>query len=145
MAYCTLADLQAIITEQDLIQLTDDTVPSAAVNTDNVDKAIADASELIDGYLRERYSLPLSPLPGLIGTLACDIAAYRLYGRRARLTTPESVTERYKNALVLLAKIQEGKIALGAGSVTTPEASTGSVSVIQGPDRVFSREKLRDY
>lgn len=145
MVYCTLADLQKIVPEQDLIQLTDDAVPAAAVNTDNVDRAIADAGELIDGYLRERYRLPLSPVPGLIGTLACDIAVYRLYARRSRLDPPEGVKERYKNALALLAKIQEGKLALGAGSMTIPEASTGSVSVIQGPPRVFSRHKLRDY
>ena len=112
MAYCTLDDLKKIMPEQDLIQLTDDTVPAASIVEANVEKAIADAGELMDGYLRERYSLPLSPVPGLIGTLACDIAVYRLYARRARLDPPEGVAERYRNTLKLLEKIQDGKITL---------------------------------
>jgi len=143
MAYCTLEDLEKIMPEQDLIELTDDDVPAAVIVTANVDKAIADAGELIDGYLRARYSLPLTPAPGLINTLACDIAVYRLYARRVKLTPPEGVSERYKNALKLLDLIQKGEITLGDGGAQTPEASGDSVSV--SADRIFTRRKMKGY
>jgi phage gp36-like protein len=144
MAYCTLEDLGKIMPEQDLIELTDDDVPAAVIVTANVDKAIADAGELIDGYLRARYSLPLTPAPGLINTLACDIAVYRLYARRVKLTPPEGVSERYKNALKLLDLIQKGAISLGDGGTPTPEASGDSVSVTAA-DRIFTRDTMEGY
>jgi phage gp36-like protein len=144
MTYCTINDLKKIVPEQDLIELTDDTVPAAAIVTANVDKAIADAGEMIDGYLRVRYSLPLDPAPGLINTLACDIAVYRLYARRVKLTPPEGVTERYKNALALLKQIQKGEITLGAGAEVTLEASNDSVSV-KAEDRLFTRKTMEHY
>jgi phage gp36-like protein len=144
MNYCTIDDLQKIVPEQDLIELTDDMIPAESVITANVDKAIADAGEMIDGYLRSRYSLPLTPAPGLINTLACDIAVYRLYARRVKLTPPEGVTERYKNALKLLGQIQKGEISLGAGSSPTSEASNDSVSV-SAADRLFTRQTMEKY
>jgi len=142
--YCTLDDLKKLIPAQDLIQLTDDHVPPSAIITANVDKAIADAGELIDGYLRDRYTLPLSPMPGLIGTLASHIAVYGLYGRRPAINPPESVAERYKSAIKLLERIQEGKITLGTGAATTPESSASAVSM-SSADRVFTRNKLRGF
>jgi phage gp36-like protein len=144
MAYCTLDDLKKIVPEQDLKQLTDDAIPAASIVTENVDRAISDAGELIDGYLRDRYALPLSPVPGLIGTLAADIAVYRLYARRAKLDPPEGVQERYRNALKLLEQIQKGLIALGAGSVTTPGVSSDTVSVSAGI-RIFTQETMKGY
>ena len=134
--YCTIADIKKIMSEQDLIELTDDMIPAAVIVSANVNKAISDAGEMIDGYLRARYTLPLSPLPGLIATLACDIAVYRLYARRVRLTPPEGVSERYKNALKLLGQIQKGEIDLGVGSTNTPEAAD-SVGVANAAERIF--------
>jgi len=144
MTYCTIADLEKIVPNQDLIELTDDTVPAATIVTANVDKAIADAGELIDGYLRANYSLPLTPAPGLINTLAADIAVYRLYARRVKLTPPEGVAERYKNALKLLDQIQKGTIKLGAGAASTSEAISESVSV-SADDRIFTRTTMEKY
>jgi phage gp36-like protein len=143
--YCTVADIQAIVPEHELIELTDDASPAEIVIEEIVNRAIADAGELIDGYLRGRYTLPLSPVPGLLGTLAADVAIYRLYARRLRLAPPEAVTERYKNTIKILDQIQAGKISLGA------EAAGGGVTPsVGGPqftaeERLFTRQTLRDY
>ncbi|MCL2790118.1 MAG: DUF1320 domain-containing protein [Desulfobulbus sp.] len=141
--YCAASDILTIMPETDLIELTDDTIPPADVKVAVVDRAVSDAGELIDGYLRGRYRLPLSPVPGLLNTLAADIAVYRLYARRLRLTPPETVTERYKNALKLLELIQAGKVALGADTGGVLEATGGPRFTTSG--RVFSQETLRDY
>lgn len=143
MAYCTLDDIKKTVPNNDLLQLTDDTVPPAAINQANVDRAIADASELIDGYLRGRYNLPLNPVPGLVNTLSADIAIYRLYARRVKLTPPEGVSERYKDAVKLLEQIQRGLISL-SGQTTGDVPDTGGVKV-SSPGRVFTRDALGGY
>lgn len=145
MPYCSLIDIAATVPEQDLVQLTDDTSPPGMIMAAVVDRAISDAGELIDGYLRGRYTLPLDPVPGLINTLAADVAIYRLYSRRIKLSPPESVAERYKNTLRILEQIQAGKISLGSESVgggVTPEADGPRVSA---PERIFTRDTLSDY
>lgn len=144
MAYCTLDDIKKLIPEQFIAQLTDDAVPSDDPDTDKVDKAIADAGELIDGYLRSRYDLPLSPVPGLIGKLAVDIAVYNLYSRRPEGEMPETVKDRYRDALRVLEAIQAGKVTLGTTSGTTPEPGQYK-SNKDSCDRVFTDEVLNKY
>lgn len=145
MAYCTAADIEA--SEQDLIELTDDG-GLGVIDQGVIDRAIATAGELIDGYLRGRYTLPLDPVPGLLIVLAADIVLYRLYGRRSRLAISESLTDKYKNALKVLENIQKGIVSLGAGLSGQPSQDLPSVSGTAqtiSSERVFTRETLRDY
>lgn len=143
--YCTLDDIKAVMPANDLVELTDDAIPPAWINQNVVDRAIADAGELIDGYLRGRYTLPLTPVPGLINTLAVDVAIYRLYSRRIKLTPPEVVSKRFELAGKLLGEIRAGKISLGSentGGSGTPE--TGGPQ-FAAPEPTFSRDTLADY
>jgi phage gp36-like protein len=140
--YCTLTDIEA--PQDDLIELTDDS-GSGVIDEVVVDKAIANATEQIDGYLRGRYTLPLSPVSGLIGTICADLALYRLYARRPRLSVPESLSERYKNAVKLLENIQKGVITLGATGTSTEPAASSTGPSFNAPERLFSRESLKDY
>ena len=143
--YCTIDNIKGIMSEQDLIQLTDDHDSGAEVIVSaNVNKAISDAGEMIDGYIRARYALPLSPMPGLIATLACDIVVYRLYARRTKLTPPEGVSERYKNALKLLGQIQKGEIDLGVGVANTPEVADSS-GTTSAASRIFTRHSMKGF
>jgi phage gp36-like protein len=142
MAYCTLADID--VPEKDLIELTDDN-NVGVVDQAVIDKAIAAAGELIDGYLRGRYTLPLDPLPGLLKTLALDIVIYRIYTRRVRLAPPEALTDRYKNSLKLLDQIATGKISLGTEALNGQDTPETGGAQSAAPDRVFTRDKLWDY
>jgi len=144
--YCTLADIQAIVPAQDLIELTDDdSLPPVAIDQTKVNRAITDAGELIDGYLRGRFTLPLSPVPGLINTLAVDMVIYRLYSRRFKLTPPDVVKARHGEAMQILEQVRTGKISFGmenTGGAETPDAGG---PVVNAPDRVFTRDSLEDY
>jgi phage gp36-like protein len=142
MAYCTLADID--IPTKDLIELTDDN-NAGVVDQTVIDKAIAAAGELIDGYLRGRYTLPLVPLPGLMKTLALDLVVYRLYTRRVRLTPPEAVADRYKNSIKILDQIATGKISLGTEAVNGQDTPETGGAQSAAPDRVFTRDNLWDY
>jgi len=142
MIYCTLADIET--PQQDLIELTDDN-DLGIIDQTVIDKAIAAAGELIDGYLRGRYTLPLNPVPGLLPPLAAVIALRRLYGRRPRLAVPESLADEYKNCLKTLDLISSGRISLGSEAVTGAIAPESGGVQTSSPDRVFTRDTLRDY
>jgi len=142
--YCTINDLKTVIPEQDMIELTDDMVPAQTIIAANVNRAISDAGELIDGYLRGRYTLPLAPVPGIIATLACDIAVYRLYARKVRVTPPEGVSERYKAALKALEQIQKGEITLGSAGTVLPGDDQDQISVTE-QDRIFTRNTMQGF
>ena len=76
--YITRTDLTDAISLFELAQLSNDD-PRGAVsepNWDIVDKAIAYACELADGYLMGRYTLPLEPAPTVLRPLCTDIARH---------------------------------------------------------------------
>lgn len=144
MPYSTLTDIQDIIKEQFLIQLTDDE-NTGSVDTAKTDKAIADADELIDGYLRGRYTLPLSPVPGLIRKLSVDIAIFNLYSRRPEGdSTPELITDRFKSAVDTLKQIQKGVVSLGVAGDETPEPGAYETNKTDD-DRVFDKDLLDKF
>lgn len=142
MAYCTLADIRASrIPEDALIGLTDDD-GLGAVSDPVVEQAIAEADELIDGYLRGRYEVPLAAAPGIVKRLSATIAAHLLYGRRPGFETPKRVAEDYAGAISTLRAIQRGDIQIGAGSVA--EEAPGTLRV-QAPAKMFDDDTWENY
>lgn len=122
MSYCTLDDLKQDISETELMQLTDDE-RLGAVNEARITSAISDAGDLIDGYLRGRYTLPLDPVPTIIKTIAKEITIYRLFLRKKRQTISKEMTDNYNAQLKLLRAIQQGEITLGTED--TPSTASG--------------------
>lgn len=117
--YCTLEDIKQVISEAELIQLTDDN--NISVNIDVVDSAIKYAQTTINGYLRSRYTLPLIEIPELLKVFAVDLVVYRLHSRRLVRDMPESLENSYKNVIGELGKIQKGIVTLGIESQTANE------------------------
>ncbi len=156
MSYCTLDDLKAASSEAKLIELTDDeNLAPESIDPDNPDHAaimarISDAidyaDQLIDGYMRTRYALPLVSVPKLITKLSMDLALFYLYGRRFDTEIPEGQTSRYRNAERILQRIQEGKLSLGTDE-SAPEAPSGGSYVTNktASDRLFSKEVLEKF
>jgi phage gp36-like protein len=144
MAYCALDDLKQHILDKDIAQITDD---AAGKNIDQskVSAMAQKAQDIIDGYLRGRYSLPLNSVPPLIISIACDLTIYFLYERRFGLNTPEALQRRYDNAIKLLKAIQSGMVLLGIESNETgPGAGQYKINKTK-KDRIFSRDMLDDY
>ena len=139
--YCTLTDITALIPEQTVINLTDDS-GIGVIEQASVDAAISDAAAEIDSYCAARYQVPFNPVPAVIVKVAVDIAVYNLYSRCAE-KIPESRQERYKNAIDLLKSISKGVVTLGV--VPAPEANpqgSNRPEITSNP-RLFSRESLR--
>lgn len=108
--YITIDDLVARYPLDTLAQLTDDT------NGRTVDNAvlavlIAESETVVNGYLRDRYSLPLSPVPEDIKGCICALVYARAW-RRRNDTLPQGVTDAHNAAIDYLNKVTRGVIIL---------------------------------
>jgi len=139
-SYCTVEDITGAMDVDELIQLTDD-ADVGAVDAAKVTAAITQACTEIDGYLAARYALPLPTVPGILTTMAMDIAIYRLYLRR--MGPPEHRADQYKNAVKLLGKIAEGKIGLGPEDPEPP--SQADTPEFDSSPAVFGRGNMRGW
>jgi len=144
MAYCTLDDMIARrLTNEKLVELTNDTPASAVIDQVKVDAAIADAQEEIDGYLRGRVNLPLEPVPAIIRRIAVDIATRNLYRRRLDLLRPESLDKDYKDDLAKLEAIRRGDISISSEDVSRSQATIRTNK--RRGDRMFDKRRLGEF
>ena len=114
--YITRTDLTDAISLFELAQLSNDDPRGSLTepNWDIVDKAIAYACELADGYLMGRYVLPLSPVPTMLRLWCTDLARYWLHKRRFNgADFPKELQAAYDDAMKLLKEVQAGKLHLG--------------------------------
>lgn len=139
MAYATTADLQLRITESELIRLTDED-DTGAVDTDKIVAALKAADIEIDSYLAGRYPLPLEGEQPLLLPISVDIAIWNLYGIVDQAGVPDVRKARYDQAIAALKRIAAGTQTLGI----SPQKAGSEAAVFFGPDRLFSRDKMRD-
>ena len=141
MAYSEKADILEQITDEELIQLTDDS-GIGSVDDGVVSRAIADADAEIDSYCATRYSVPFSGVPVMIRKLSVDIALYHLYSRR-QLVVPEERKDRYNAAIRYLRDVAKGIVSLG-GDAPAQDTDGGPGATTSKSDRVFSRGRDSD-
>lgn len=150
MTYCELPDLLAIIPEKELKNLTNDSPATAdKINEYTVGVCMNFADELINAYVRSKYSLPFSYVPVLIKQLAADITAYRVYSRRPK-DVPEHIKDNYDKALAILAKIQSGEIILDLASEHEDESGVQDPSGLyrvnkRYRDKIFNERMWRMF
>lgn len=90
---------------------------AASLADSDLQAAVDDATDEINGKIGGRYSLPLviSPTPSILSRIARDIAAYfatLTYRRGDPIVTGDPVQLRYNAAESLLTQIQNGTIQL---------------------------------
>lgn len=117
-----------------------------AVDPDAVARALASASGEIDSFVGVRHTLPLPRIPALLRQLAVDIALYRLANSRALLT--DEHRRRYEDAIATLRRLSKGEQDLGLPPEPPAEGEEPGLPgprpiVATGPERLFSREKMR--
>lgn len=105
-----------------------------------INEALADATSLVDPYLTPRYSLPMSTTPRVLETFVSDIARHSLHGN----TVPDSVRDRYKDAISFLRDVASGKASLGLDENNASTATIGGAQH-ESPDRVFTVDNLKSY
>ena len=143
--YCTIDDLKAAIPPRTLIELSNDDPAATEINDAIVIRAMRDASELADGYLRGRYTLPLDPVPTIVRNLVVDIARHWLYARRPEgYDFPEAVTRTYKASLQTLEAIRSGVITLGMPETGKDIPEPGEM-VVARRSQVFGDDLLERF
>lgn len=139
--YSTQADITKAISEDILIQLTDDD-NLGTINADNLTQAIQTADSEIDGYCAVKYTVPFITIPAVVKALSVEIAVYYLYKRR---TVPEKIEKAYDKAVARLKDISSGRMSLGvdpppaASTMDSPESNRNE------SDRIFTRDSMKGF
>jgi len=142
--YSAAADISNVITQASVLQLTDDE-GLGSINQARVTAAISSADELINGYLRSRYTLPLASTPPMLKDLSVNLAICNLYQRRFAANMPEAISKQYAASIKLLESIQKGVISLGIEDTAQPASGGGIRTNKTADDRMFSKDELSKY
>lgn len=140
MVYCAQSDLLLIISEDELIQLTDDN--AGEIDDEKVSAAIAYADGIIDSYCGLRYTVPFVTVPDVIKNYSVDIAIYRLY--MLRKGAPDDRVKAYDDAIAFLKLVSKGGVSLGA-SDPDPTPAERNNPVINSNTRVFTRNNMDGF
>ena len=136
MRYCTRADIGSAIPEITLIQLSNDDPAAEQPNENVIGDGVRQAEELVEGYLRGRYNLPLDPVPTVLRDAVVYMARHWLYQRRPEGVLPDAVKDSRKDTIKLLESIRDGVVTLGM--------PTGQATPEPGEIRVRSRRQQFD-
>jgi len=141
MPYATQAMLVTRFGEQTIVMLTDRApVPTGAIDAGLVAQELANTDAVIDGYVGNRYRLPLDPVPALVADLALSIAIYKLHVN----TTEAKVKDDYDQAIRTLRDIASGVVKLDAAGVEPASSGASGVQFIDR-DRPLSPESMTGF
>lgn len=119
--YINADDLAQAMSKAELVQLTNDEPRATEPNDEVVQAAIRYACDLVDGYLRGRYPLPLQSVPTVLPPLVINIARHFLHSRRInRADFPKVLETSYNATLKTLEYIRDGKIHIGVDDLKKP-------------------------
>lgn len=124
---------------EETIRLTDES-RLGNIDEGKLRTAIVDATELTEGYLRNRYDLPLASVPSNIKGIVAALAREFLHRSRPL----EAVTASADRARSLLRDISAGRLVLALETGEELEGN-GAGLAVWGPSadaRVFNAEKL---
>jgi len=147
MSYCSISDIQSVISNDDLVQLTNDT-GGDSVDSDKITDAISYVDNIIDGYLRGRYDLPIASVPDELKYLAVDFVVYRLYSRRMYTEVPDSVLKKYHEVVKMLQDIQKGAFNPGmesAEAYDNPSLKINKDNSSSSVNKYFNKTKWDEY
>lgn len=105
-----------------------------------VEAALADASQEVDLYLRDRVTLPLGTVPDVIKRATIDLALAMLPNHAAG--DNDLIQERAKSARKMLAAVAAGTLSLG---LPAPAAAGADGVLFSGPGMVFTPDALKGF
>jgi phage gp36-like protein len=125
-----------------LVALTDRAAEATGeIDAAVVDRALADADAVIDGYLAGRYALPLASAPALLVDIAAAIAIWKLH-----LCTPDARVEAdYKDALRRLRDIADGRLRIPGAAGVEPAVTGGQGARITDRERPMTEATLKGF
>lgn len=145
MAYCTQADLEAVIGAERLSELTDlEKTAPGYINAARVAAACDEASTMIDSHAAKHYAVPFNPPSAVIKAMAVKLAIYALIETSPVGPTPEQMAQQ-EARIKWLEALAAHKVTPG----TTPSPAPHTMVVDKAYDRpatkAVSREKTKGY
>lgn len=141
--YSSVARIKARLTNDTLLQLTDDE-GLGVVNEARLSAALVKASSIVDMLCGTKYSVPFVSVPSIVESLVDDIAEYELYARKVR-EFPEAIKERRDNAVKLLTNVSNGTASLGIDPAPKPPTAGAPETNVATSPRTFTRDKLSGF
>lgn len=114
----------------------------AGVPFATVEAALDAASATADGYLRDRYELPLSSWSDDLRAAVCHIATWMLLANRGydpARGADEVVRLQYEDAMRWLRDVGSGRVRLGSVVDATPSVDEGDTLVVTNRSRGWAR------
>ncbi len=141
MTYATQAMLMKRFGERTLIWLTDRAdEPTGVMDADLIAQELGNTDAVINGYVGNRYRLPLEPVPELVIDLALVIAIYKLH-----VQSPEKkIMDDYDRAMGTLVDIAKGTVKLEAAGIEPASSGASGVQFIDR-ERPLSPESMRGF
>lgn len=137
MAYASVADMIDRFGQAEMIRMTTpDGAEMVGVVSEPIDRALDDASALIDTWLRKRYRMPLTVAPPEIRRACCLLARYDLSTGGGRTPADQTVKER-EETIAWLRSIGAGNALLDLAEVSVSDqsyATQSSRSAVYGTD-----------
>ena len=122
MGYAQPQDMVARYGQAEMIRLSvGEGQPLDVMNLARINVALADASALIDSYLRRRYATPLATFPQEILRACCILARYDIAHGDGR-TPSDQMTAAQKQVLAWLEAIRDGRTMLADATPAGGEA-----------------------
>lgn len=103
-----------------------------------VQKAVQDASDFLDNYLRLRYRVPLAAPPSTVTEIIVRISRYLLHNERAT----KEIVDRYKEAVGWCEDIANGVIVL---DVPPTDLLPGDAPMVCEGTGLYTVEGLKDF
>ena len=142
MAYTTIELIRTEMTNEELVQVTDDN-NTGEVDTTIVTQMINNAHNEVLGILRGRYpdDYDADEIPLQVKNIETKIAVYNLFKRRLRNNMPDPAVSEYKQAVKDLKEIQKGSISPFEAEDEPEAIKTNKTS----SDKVYDSDKWDGY
>lgn len=135
--------LQALLRADDTSAWQPAEVDLAQAALARVDAAVVEADAIIDGHLAKRgYTLPLNPVPELVGSWSRAIARYLLHKNRRQVDERDPIYRVYRDTLKMLALTADGKFSLGAGDTVANDKLDARFDSAR---QIFGRSRLKGW
>ena len=146
MAYNDIDDLRKEINEDDLARLTGD-IDGLTVNEVRVTEALQKASEVIDTFLRGRFTVPMiEPIDPIIKCISIDLTfAYLYENAYATGSVPSTIVWRKIMTLKMLKDLRSGQYTLNPAYNQQGESQPQILSNKSGNERSFSSDQMVDF
>ncbi|MEX0271393.1 gp436 family protein [Leptolyngbyaceae cyanobacterium UHCC 1019] len=142
MPYATQQQFIDAFGRDEAIQLTNlEDSTAEEIDVVPLNRALTDASSMIDTYLGGKYTVPFTTVPAVLIPHCLNIARYYLDRNSAR----EDVRQRYEDAIRWLEQLAKGILTLGLDTAQATIKPREGLPDFTAGEKVYTNSSLQDF